>query len=92
DENDSSDVHLGRLLQILREFTADPILITYVIDDVWDYMKAMKDWKFIVSMLLDEKPGKTLRMLMPQIWFDCFIHRLRKLSEKELYPLLITES
>ncbi|RZC53339.1 hypothetical protein C5167_012201 [Papaver somniferum] len=58
DENDSSDVHLGRLLQILREFTADPILITYVIDDVWDYMKAMKDWKFIVSMLLDEKPGK----------------------------------
>ncbi|KAI3913916.1 hypothetical protein MKW92_029172, partial [Papaver armeniacum] len=58
DENDSSDVHLGRLLQILREFTTDPILITYAIDDVWDYMKAMKDWKFIVSTLLDEKPGK----------------------------------
>ncbi|KAI3930532.1 hypothetical protein MKX01_036978 [Papaver californicum] len=58
DENDSSDVHLGRLLQILREFSTDPILITYVIDDVWDYMKAMKDWKYIVSMLLDEKPGK----------------------------------
>ncbi|MCL7022243.1 hypothetical protein MKW94_022829, partial [Papaver nudicaule] len=59
DENDSSDVHLGKLLQILREFSTDPILITYVIiDDVWDYMKAMKDWKYIVSMLLDEEPGK----------------------------------
>lgn len=30
------------MLQILREFSADPILINYVIDDVWEYMKAMK--------------------------------------------------
>ncbi|OVA11427.1 STAG [Macleaya cordata] len=56
DDNDSSEVHLGRMLQILREFSTDPILITYVIDDVWDYMKAMKDWKCIISMLLDENP------------------------------------
>ncbi|XP_010244638.1 PREDICTED: sister-chromatid cohesion protein 3 isoform X2 [Nelumbo nucifera] len=56
DENDSSEVHLGRMLQILREFSTDPILCTYVIDDVWDYMKAMKDWKCIVPMLLDENP------------------------------------
>ncbi|MCL7023817.1 hypothetical protein MKW94_013499, partial [Papaver nudicaule] len=56
DENDASDLHLGRLLQILREFSTDPILVTYVIDDVWDYMKDMKDWKYIVAMLLDEKP------------------------------------
>lgn len=33
---------MGRMLQILREFATDPILITYVIDDVWDDMKAMK--------------------------------------------------
>lgn len=39
---DSSEVHLGRMLQILREFSADPILSIYVIDDVWEYMKAMK--------------------------------------------------
>ncbi|XP_052211559.1 sister-chromatid cohesion protein 3 [Diospyros lotus] len=56
DDNDSSEVHLGRMLQILREFSTDQILSTYVIDDVWEYMDAMKDWKCIVSMLLDENP------------------------------------
>lgn len=49
-----SEIHLGRMLQILREFPDDPILSSYVIDDVWDNMKAMKDWKCIISMLLDE--------------------------------------
>lgn len=38
----TSEVHLGRMLQILREFPDDPILSAYVIDDVWDDMKAMK--------------------------------------------------
>uniref|UniRef100_A0A2P2M8D1 SCD domain-containing protein n=1 Tax=Rhizophora mucronata TaxID=61149 RepID=A0A2P2M8D1_RHIMU len=52
----SSEVHLSRMLQILREFSTDPILSVYVIDDVWEYMKAMKDWKCIISMLLDENP------------------------------------
>ncbi|KAI8522779.1 hypothetical protein RHMOL_Rhmol13G0023100 [Rhododendron molle] len=56
DDDDSSVVHLGRMLQILREFSADQILSTYVIDDVWEYMDAMKDWKCILSMLLDENP------------------------------------
>ncbi|KAK9945465.1 hypothetical protein M0R45_010980 [Rubus argutus] len=55
-DNNSSEVHLGRMLQILREFSADPVLSVYVIDDVWEYMKAMKDWKCIISMLLDENP------------------------------------
>ncbi|KAK1561092.1 hypothetical protein Q3G72_034335 [Acer saccharum] len=55
-DSDSSEVHLGRMLQILREFSADPILSIYVIDDVWEYMKAMKDWKCIISILLDENP------------------------------------
>lgn len=41
-EDESSEVHLGRMLQILREFPDDPILSAYVIDDVWDDMKAMK--------------------------------------------------
>ncbi|CAL1403339.1 unnamed protein product [Linum trigynum] len=50
----SSEVHLSRLLHILREFSTDPILSVYVIDDLWEYMKAMKDWKCIISMLLDE--------------------------------------
>lgn len=57
DDNDSSKIHLGRMLQILREFSADQILSIYVIDDVWEYMSAMKDWKCIVSMLLDENPS-----------------------------------
>lgn len=42
DDSSSSEVHLGRMLQILREFSTDPILSIYVIDDVWEYMKAMK--------------------------------------------------
>lgn len=54
--NDSSEIHISRMLQILREFSTDPILSNYVIDDVWEYMKAMKDWKCIISMLLDENP------------------------------------
>ncbi|GAV85837.1 LOW QUALITY PROTEIN: hypothetical protein CFOL_v3_29271, partial [Cephalotus follicularis] len=41
-DGDSSDVHLERMWQILREFSTDPILSMYVIDDVWEYMKAMK--------------------------------------------------
>lgn len=40
--SDSTLITLGRMLQILREFSTDPILIAYVIDDVWEYMKAMK--------------------------------------------------
>ncbi|XP_077232423.1 sister-chromatid cohesion protein 3 [Tasmannia lanceolata] len=55
-DDESSEVHLGRMLQILREFSTDQILSAYVIDDVWDDMKAMKDWKCIISMLLDENP------------------------------------
>ncbi|KAL1351079.1 hypothetical protein HN51_015054 [Arachis hypogaea] len=56
----SSEVHLKRMLRILEEFPQDPILSIYVIDDVWEYMKAMKDWKCIVSMLLDENPSAEL--------------------------------
>lgn len=56
-DSESSLVTLSRMLQILREFSSDPILITYVIDDVWEYMAAMKDWKCIISALLDENPS-----------------------------------
>ncbi|XP_050237428.1 sister-chromatid cohesion protein 3 [Mercurialis annua] len=56
DNENGSEIHLSRMLQILREFSADPILSIYVVDDVWEYMKAMKDWKCIISMLLDENP------------------------------------
>ncbi|KAI4341717.1 hypothetical protein MLD38_026407 [Melastoma candidum] len=53
-DGNMSEIHLGRMLQILREFSMDPVLSVYVIDDVWEYMKAMKDWRCIISMLLDE--------------------------------------
>lgn len=40
------------MLQILREFSTDPILSVYVIDDVWEYMKAMKvDLREIPTLL-----------------------------------------
>nr|CAB3490450.1 unnamed protein product [Digitaria exilis] len=56
-ENEPSEVHIGRMLQILREFSDDPVLSSYVIDDIWDDMKAMRDWRCMISMLLDEKPA-----------------------------------
>lgn len=41
-DGDPPAVHISRMLQILKEFSSDPILSSYVIDDVWDYMGAMK--------------------------------------------------
>jgi len=38
----TSEVHLKRMLRILEEFPQDPILSIYVIDDVWEYMDAIK--------------------------------------------------
>ncbi|MCO5549119.1 hypothetical protein L7F22_002585 [Adiantum nelumboides] len=55
-ESDGSEVQLSRLLQILREFSSDPILSDYVIDAVWQGMDAIKDWKSMISMLLDDNP------------------------------------
>ncbi|KAL8198113.1 hypothetical protein R6Q57_024198 [Mikania cordata] len=57
DEGDTSQIHLLRMLQILREFSTDQVLSLYVIDDIWEFMDAMKDWKRITSMLLDENPS-----------------------------------
>lgn len=56
----TSEVHLKRMLRILEEFPQDPILSIYVIDDVWEYMTAIKDWKCIISMLLDENSSVEL--------------------------------
>ncbi|KAL9332454.1 hypothetical protein ACSQ67_002064 [Phaseolus vulgaris] len=66
---DTSEVHLKRMLRILEEFPQDPILSTYVIDDVWEYMAAIKswlgcalfkDWRRIITMLLDENSSVEL--------------------------------
>lgn len=62
--DDTSEVHLGRMLQILREFSTDPILIIYVIDDVWEYMKAMKVQVVQLLLLLIQVKG---------FIFTCFI-------------------
>ncbi|XP_031122342.1 sister-chromatid cohesion protein 3 [Ipomoea triloba] len=51
---ESSKILLSRMLHILKEFSSDEMLIAYVIDAIWDYMDAMKDWKCIISMLLEE--------------------------------------
>ncbi|TVU49773.1 hypothetical protein EJB05_01109 [Eragrostis curvula] len=56
EDNESSEVHIGRMLRILREFSDDPVLSLYIIDVIWDDMKAMKDWKCMISMLLGENP------------------------------------
>lgn len=42
DEGDTSQIHLLRMLQILREFSTDQVLSQYVIDDIWEFMDAMK--------------------------------------------------
>ncbi|KAL9168546.1 hypothetical protein ABFS82_04G022200 [Erythranthe guttata] len=59
-DSDSSKVHISRMLKILKEFSTDPILSLYVIDDVWDYMGGMKDWKCIIQMLLADNPSAEL--------------------------------
>lgn len=55
-EGEGSEVQISRLLQILREFASDPILSDYVIDAVWQGMDAIKDWKSMISMLIDDNP------------------------------------
>ncbi|KZV32380.1 sister-chromatid cohesion protein 3 [Dorcoceras hygrometricum] len=59
-DNETSEIHINRMLQILKEFSADPVLSSYVIDDVWGYMGAMKDWKCIIHMLLEDSPSAEL--------------------------------
>ncbi|XP_071717100.1 sister-chromatid cohesion protein 3-like [Rutidosis leptorrhynchoides] len=54
DEGDRSQIHLLRMLKFIREFSTDEVLSFYVIDDIWEFMDAMKDWKRIICMLLDE--------------------------------------
>ncbi|KAL5706127.1 peptidyl-prolyl cis-trans isomerase precursor [Ranunculus cassubicifolius] len=58
-DSESSEFQLGKVLQILKEFSTDPILSIYVIDDVWDYMETMKicflaDNNLIPSFLKDK--------------------------------------
>lgn len=48
DEGDSSQIHLLRMLQILREFSTDQVLSLYVIDDIWEFMDAMKVSRILV--------------------------------------------
>ncbi|GKC02085.1 sister-chromatid cohesion protein 3 [Tanacetum coccineum] len=42
DEGDQSQIHLLRMLQILREFSTNEVLSLYIIDDIWEFMDAMK--------------------------------------------------
>ncbi|XP_024538812.1 sister-chromatid cohesion protein 3 isoform X2 [Selaginella moellendorffii] len=60
EDSDKSDVQLKRLLTILKDFASDPILSDYVIDAVWEEMKAMQDWKCLISMLLDDSENQEL--------------------------------
>ncbi|KAJ7564848.1 hypothetical protein O6H91_02G036400 [Diphasiastrum complanatum] len=59
-ENEDSEAQLKRLLLILKEFSNGPVICEYVIDALWDEMKAMKDWKSLTSMLLDDGPRMEL--------------------------------
>lgn len=52
EDDEASEIHLGRMLQILREFSTDPLLSAYVIDDVWDDMKAMRVMFMRISFTL----------------------------------------
>ncbi|KAL3677583.1 hypothetical protein R1sor_027531 [Riccia sorocarpa] len=59
-DNENLQGQLERLLQILREFSGDPILCDYVIDALWDKCKAMKDWKCMTTMLLEDRQSDEL--------------------------------
>lgn len=51
-DNENLEGQLERLLQILREFSGDPILCDYVIDALWDKCKAMKVRQLLPFSLL----------------------------------------
>ncbi|CAA0828152.1 Sister-chromatid cohesion protein 3 [Striga hermonthica] len=85
-DNDSSEVHINRMLQILKEFAADPILSSYVIDDVWDYMGAMKDWKCIIHMLLADKPSAELDEIDAKNLIRLLFASIRKAVGERIVP------
>ncbi|XVE73228.1 hypothetical protein DITRI_Ditri11bG0100200 [Diplodiscus trichospermus] len=65
-KGNDSEVHLGRMLQILWEFSTDPILSIYVIDDVWEYMKGIKDENPLIE-LTDEDATNLTRLLFASV-------------------------
>ncbi|KAI3836422.1 hypothetical protein MKW98_008183 [Papaver atlanticum] len=83
---------IGLLKQLLRHQLLSDEDLGPLYDLLIDEPPEIRTGSSLCQCFWTRNLGKTLRMLMPQTWFDCFIHRLRKLSEKELYPLLITES
>ncbi|KAJ4779054.1 Cohesin subunit SA-3 [Rhynchospora pubera] len=54
-DGEPSEVHIGWLLQNPREFCDDPVLSAYVIDGIWDDMKAVKASKCIISILNNDE-------------------------------------
>ncbi|KAL8530783.1 hypothetical protein ACS0TY_007719 [Phlomoides rotata] len=85
-DSDSSEVHINRMLQILKEFSADPILSSYVIDDVWDYMVAMKDWNCIIGMLLADNPSAELDELDATSLIRLLFASIRKAVGERIVP------
>lgn len=80
-DNESSEVHLGRMLQILREFPDDPILSAYVIDDVWDDMKAMK--------VYSPKTHFSLIVIYEKFKFDEMLCMLTLVQQSHIFVALL---
>ncbi|XP_047941271.1 sister-chromatid cohesion protein 3 isoform X1 [Salvia hispanica] len=85
-DSDSPEVHINRMLKILKEFSADPILSSYVIDDIWDYMGAMKDWKCIIRMLLADNPSAELDDVDATNLIRLFFSSVRKAVGERIVP------
>ncbi|KAG6417862.1 hypothetical protein SASPL_120059 [Salvia splendens] len=85
-DSDSPEVHINRMLKILKEFSADPILSSYVIDDIWDYMGAMKDWKCIIRMLLADNPSAELDDVDATNMIRLFFSSVRKAVGERIVP------
>ncbi|KAG0566423.1 hypothetical protein KC19_7G062600 [Ceratodon purpureus] len=77
---------LERVLRILREFCADPILCDYVIDALWDKCSAMKDWKCMITMLLEDTTSKELNEEDTTILVRVLLASVKKAVGEKIVP------
>lgn len=86
EDDEDLTAQLERVLRILREFCADPILCDYVIDALWDKCSAMKDWKCMITMLLEDTTSKELNEEDTTILVRVLLASVKKSAGEKIVP------
>jgi hypothetical protein len=85
DDEDPGE-QLERVLRILREFCSDAILCDYVIDALWDKCSAMKDWKCMITMLLEDTTNQELNEEDSTILVRVLLASVKKAVGEKIVP------